>query len=157
MKTLIVYYSRTGTTKRAAEIAAKELGADIEELIDKTKRAGILGYLKSGRQAMTKKLTELEPTKKDPKSYELVIIATPLWVGIIPPAIRTYLKNNPLENKKVAILITMSGSETQKEKVVNEIKNIAQKAVIVGDLPIRRRALKDSEEKIKEWAKKIKP
>ena len=67
MSILIVYYSRSGTTKKIANILAEELGADLEEISSKSKRKGILGYLKSGQEAAQKKLTEIGPTEKNPK------------------------------------------------------------------------------------------
>ncbi len=88
MKTLVVYYSRTGTTKKAAEIAAKELNADMEEIVDEIKRKGILGYIKSGSHALRKKLTKIEKLEKDAKDYDLIIIGSPVWANNMPPAIR---------------------------------------------------------------------
>jgi flavodoxin len=43
MKTLVVYYSRTGTTRKVAEAIAGILRCDIEEVVDTKKRSGILG------------------------------------------------------------------------------------------------------------------
>jgi flavodoxin len=40
-KILVVYYSRTGVTKKLAENIAKELHADGEELVDIKKRKGL--------------------------------------------------------------------------------------------------------------------
>jgi flavodoxin len=40
MKSLVVYYTRTGKTKSAAEAIATQLGADIEEIVDLKKTAG---------------------------------------------------------------------------------------------------------------------
>ena len=37
MKTLVVYYSRTGNTKYVAEKIAENLGAEICEVVDKKK------------------------------------------------------------------------------------------------------------------------
>jgi flavodoxin len=34
MKSLLIYYSRTGKTKFVAETIAAELGSDIEEVVD---------------------------------------------------------------------------------------------------------------------------
>ena len=40
MKTLVIYYTREGNSKFAAEAIAAELGADIEEVIDLKNRQG---------------------------------------------------------------------------------------------------------------------
>ncbi len=153
MKTLVVYYSRTGTTKKAAEIAAKELNADIEEIVDDIKRRGIWGYIKSGSHAIRKKLTKIEKLEKDAKDYDLIIIGSPVWANNMPPAIRTYLKNNNLENKKVAILITYGGSG--EKSTAEEIKKLI-KAEFIGEIMIKQMDMKESESKIKEWAKQLK-
>ncbi len=153
MKTLVVYYSRTGTTKKAAEIAAKELDADIEEIVDEIKREGIWGYIKSGSQAIRKKLTKIEQLKKDAKNYELIIIGSPVWANNMPPAIRTYLKNNNLENKKAAILITYGGSG--EKDTMEEIKKLI-KAEVIGELAIKQMDMKEAGNRIKEWAKQLK-
>ena len=60
MKALVVYYSRTGNTKHVAEMIAGALKADLEELVDKRGREGFLGYLRSGRDAIRDKTTELK-------------------------------------------------------------------------------------------------
>ncbi len=91
MKTLVVYYSRTGSTKNAAEHIAKQLGADLDELIDSKNRMGLWGWLMAGRDALRKYTTTLMDIKKNPADYDLVIIGTPIWAGTITPAIRTYV------------------------------------------------------------------
>jgi len=55
MKALVVYYSRTGNTKFVAEKIAQELGADIEEVIDKKNRFGLINYLRAGGDALRRK------------------------------------------------------------------------------------------------------
>ena len=51
MKSLVVYYTRTGNTKFVAETIAAELGSDIEEVVDIKKREGTLGYMSASRDA----------------------------------------------------------------------------------------------------------
>jgi len=51
MKTLVTFYSRDGHTKRAAEIIAKALNADIDEIKDKKPRKRIIGFLRAGYDA----------------------------------------------------------------------------------------------------------
>ena len=43
MKILNVYYSRTGNTKTVTEFLANQLDADIEEIVDKKARTGVVG------------------------------------------------------------------------------------------------------------------
>lgn len=112
MKTLIVYYSRTKTTKKVAEALAEKLGADIEEIVDKKDRQGALGYLSAGRDATMRRLTELEAAKKAASDYDLVIIGTPIWSWNLSTPVRTYLyENKEVLNKiKTAFFSTMGGS-----------------------------------------------
>lgn len=149
MKKLIVFYSRTGTTKKAAETLAKEIDAEIEEIKDKDKREGATGYLRSGYQAMTRKLAEIEKEEKNPNDYDLVIIGTPVWAGKIPPAIRTYLTRNKLE-KKIGALITMGGRGDL--GTLEEIKKLTLKAEFIGWVSTTK---KDMELKIKEFSEKL--
>jgi flavodoxin len=154
MKTLIVFYSRTGTTKKAVEILAKEMNADVEEITDKIDRKGVIGYLKSGRDGMKRRLTEIDPTKKDPQQYDMIIIGTPMWATNMCSPIRTYLTKNKIENKKIGILITHGGSSA--EKIVKEIGELTQKSELTGHTAIKTREIKYAENKIKEWLKSLK-
>jgi len=114
MKTLIIYYSRTGVTKKVAEILKQKLNCDIEEIIDTKDRKGPMGYMMGGRDAMKEYPTEIKPTTKNPADYELVIIGTPVWASNMAPAIRTYITDQKDKIKKVALLATYGGSGYEK-------------------------------------------
>jgi hypothetical protein len=77
VKLLVVFYSRTGTTKKVGEALADLLQCDSEELIDTKKRSGPLGFLRSGRDAARNKLTVLEPITHDPALYGVVALVRP--------------------------------------------------------------------------------
>lgn len=114
MQTLIVYYSRTGHTKKVAEELVKALKCDTEEIIDTVNRAGPIGWLNSGRQAGNKSLTKLQPIKKDPSQYDLVIAGTPIWASHVSTPVRTYLTENKEKLKKVAFFCTEGSSGGEK-------------------------------------------
>jgi len=57
---LVVFYSRSGNTKKVATDIASALGADLEEIVEKKNRQGNLGWLSGGRDAMKKAQTEIE-------------------------------------------------------------------------------------------------
>lgn len=108
MRLIIIYYSRTGTNQKLCQELQKALNCDMEQIIDKMDRRGIWNFILAGRDAMLKKLTQIEPLKKELSPYDLVIIGTPLWVGTLPPATRTFLRQNKDLIKRIAV-ISVSG------------------------------------------------
>ena len=60
MSDLVVYYTRTNTTKNVASIIKDELDADVLEVIDKKNRQGPIGYLRGGLDAIRSKKTSIE-------------------------------------------------------------------------------------------------
>ena len=149
MKTLVVYYTRTGNSKFAAETVATEVGADVEEVVDLKNRKGRLAFLSAGRDAMQGKLTEIAETKRNPFDYDLVVIVQPVWAGSPTPAIRTYLKKNDLSGKKVALFFTDAS-----DKAVEKTKAIMPNSTFVGELALPAKEFENREEtqkKIGEW------
>jgi len=115
MRTLVVYYSRSGHTRQVAELLAEKMTADLQELIDQSPRKGLFGWLKSGRDAIKEKETELAPLQHKPEDYDLVLVGTPVWAAHPAPAVRTFLKSHDLTGRRVAFFCTMNargGEET---------------------------------------------
>ena len=125
MKILVVYYSRSGNTKKLAEDIAKNLKADTEEIVDLRPRKGVLGFFKSGRDSLLRRETEIKKSIKDPSKYDLVLVGTPVWAGNITPAARTYVRCNKDKFGKVACFCTMGGNSPR--KAFDEIKKIIGK------------------------------
>jgi flavodoxin len=154
MKTLLVYYTRTGNSKFAAETVAAEVGADVEEVVDLKNRKGRLAFLSAGRDAMQGKLTEIAETKRNPLDYDLIVIVQPVWAGSPTPAIRTYLKKNDLSGKKVALFFTDAS-----DKAVEKTKAIMPNSTFVGELTLPAKEFENREEaqkKIGEWCRTLK-
>jgi flavodoxin len=150
MRTLVVFYSRTGNTRKVGEKIANILKADIDEVIDKTDRSGIRGWLGGGKDAFFKNPTFIH-FKKDPSKYDLVIIGTPVWAATQAPAVRTYLSEHKL--KSVAFFCTYGGSEG---KTFSEMELVSKKPVATLGLVDRKIGTPESLSKIKEFCRKIK-
>lgn len=154
MKTLIVYYSRTGTTKKVAEMLARKLEADTEEIKDTVNRSGVIGYLKSGRDAMKRSLTVLETVIKNPADYDLVIIGTPLWANNMTPSIRTYLTGQKEKLKEAAFFCTMGGLKS--EKAFSEMEDVSgKKPVAVMPISTKEVVKGEYEKKVDEYVLKL--
>ncbi|MFA5176063.1 MAG: hypothetical protein WC413_02290 [Candidatus Nanoarchaeia archaeon] len=156
MKTLVIFYSRTGTTKKIAENISKKLKCDIEEIFDCENRVGVKGYIKSGKQATLKKLTKLKDTNKDPSIYDLVIIGTPIWAWNMCCPIRTYITKNKEHLRKVAFFCTMGGSGANRTfKCMEKLCN--KKSVACLKLKTKDVINNNYSEKVKEFTEKLNP
>lgn len=91
MRTLVVYYSRTGNTRRIGDELATALGADVEVLEETRERLGRLGYLRSGLDAGMRKASPLQPLHREPSAYELLVVGTPIWVSTVSAPVRAFL------------------------------------------------------------------
>lgn len=155
MKILIVYFSKTGTTKKLAEKLSVVLKADIESIIDKKKRSGLIGWLTSGRDGMQKVPTEIGPVSKKADNYDVVLIGGPLWgFKSVAPAARTYLLQNRDLIKKVGFFITFGN--TSYTEAFDDLKSVYGKDVL-GTLAIRQRDIDNTatDQEVKKFAEMV--
>ena len=151
MKALVVYYSRTGTTKKVGEVIAKQLKADSEEILDVKSRLGPIGWLRSGREGKGKKLAEIKPVKKDPSKYDLVLIGTPNWAANMSSPVRTYLSKHKF--KKTAYFLTGGGTPGN---VFNEMEILSGKPVATLAVTAKEVAQNAYSDKVKEFVARLK-
>jgi flavodoxin len=121
LKHLVVFYSRTGTTKKVAQVICSQLQADCEELIDTKKRTGILGYLRTHRDVGAKALTTLHEPKYTPHDYDVVILGTPVWRNSVSTPVRTYISTFKEQFKYVAFFSTQTN---EKRDVLKELRDL---------------------------------
>ena len=116
-KVLVAYFSCTGTTKTLAENAAEVLQADLYEIKpevpytekdlnwrDETTRATVEQRDESSRPALADKNAPVA-------QYETIVIAFPIWWGIAPRIIDTFVESYDFSNKKIIPICTSGGSE----------------------------------------------
>ncbi|MDP3083175.1 MAG: flavodoxin [Rubrivivax sp.] len=106
---LLVYYSRTGTTRELARQIAALCGADLEEIQDRVGRGGALGLLRSLAEALLHICPPISPSQHAPRAYDLVIIGTPVWAGQPASPVRSYVRRHHDSFRRVALFCTCSG------------------------------------------------
>ncbi|MFX1392136.1 MAG: flavodoxin family protein [Promethearchaeota archaeon] len=155
MTSLVLFYSRTGTTKKIAELISEKLSCDYEEIFDTKNRQGFFGWLRSGKDAMRKKLTILKKINKNPALYDLIIIGTPIWASNMSTPIRTYITETKDKLKNVAFFCT-EGSKGG-EKCFKMMADLSDKKP-VATLEINRKDIKKKIhiEKINDFTQEIK-
>jgi flavodoxin len=110
-KSLIVYFSYTGNTKKIAEYISSKINCDVIEI--KTTNPYSKDYnqvVKQGQQ----EINELyEPNiifeNRTLEKYETIFLGNPIWWYTIAPAVRTFLSTSSLDNKTIIPFITNGG------------------------------------------------
>ncbi|TWI46802.1 flavodoxin-like protein [Pseudoduganella flava] len=122
---LIVYFSRSGYTRRVAEAIAAGCAADIEELRPLRDYQGIGGYLRAALDTLRLRTPELQPLTHDPSAYQLVLVGTPVWAGHVPAPVYSFLSHHGAQCRRLAAFCTMGGSGG--DKVLDKIAELAGK------------------------------
>lgn len=151
MKALVVYYSRSGNTRRVAEMITSQLQADLQELVDLKGRAGLLGWLRAGRDAMRDKTTDLEPLVFNPDDYDLIVVGSPVWASHPAPAVSTFLQSQDFSGKRLALFCSMSARGGDETCAV--MKSLIPGVKVVGHLAVAMRKETEDQiaEKVTQW------
>jgi menaquinone-dependent protoporphyrinogen IX oxidase len=116
-KTLVAYFSATGTTKAAAERLAKQHDARLWEIepAEKYTAADLDWRNPNSRSSLEMNDPEERPMIKqctDVTPYDTVYVGFPVWWGICPRIINSWLDNNlsQLEGKTMIPFATSGSS-----------------------------------------------
>ncbi len=113
-RVLVVLYSRSGNTEQVGSSIASLLNADLEVIKEAKERSGVFQYVKSGFEALRKKLPAILPTTHQPGFYDVVILGTPVWASHIASPLRTFLNGNIEDINRWAVFCTEGGSGHEK-------------------------------------------
>jgi len=114
MKTIILFYSFSGKTKKLAEQKAREINADIEEVME-VKKPSMLGAFFSGVfKAVKRRKISIKPIQSDPAKYDQIIIMAPVWAGFPAPAFNNIVEQIPSGKKVEIIMVSESGKSRSK-------------------------------------------
>ena len=153
MKTLVAYFSASGTTKMVANRLAGAIGADIFEIepkipysnqdldwTNKNSRSSLEMNDRSSRPEVAKKVSNME-------QYDKIFVGFPIWWYVAPTIVNSFLEQYDLSGKTIVPFATSGGSgmgETNKHLAPS------CKGAVLKDG--KRFATYVSEEGLKSWA-----
>jgi flavodoxin len=114
MKILVLYYTRSGRSRKVAENIAQGLKADIEEIVPLKGYKGLFGFIRGGFQATRGKTPAIKPLDKNLAAYDLIIFGTPIWGSRMASPLRTAITENKPKIKKYAFYCTAGGAGQEK-------------------------------------------
>lgn len=151
-KVLVVYFSRTGTTKTVAKKIKKMTGGTMFRI--QTKKKYPSNYDKmldtAQKEQDEKARPALKKKVKSMKKYDIILIGYPIWWGDAPMAVYSFLESHNLLGKTIISFCTSGGTGIGGS--VKNIKKVCKGAKVKKGLT----ANDVSDKKIKKWLKKNK-
>lgn len=125
-KTLVAYFSATGTTAAVARDLASVTGADLHEIKPEVKYtdADLDWTNKQSRSSVEMKDPNSRPAivrdLKNAQSYGTIFVGFPIWWYTAPTIINTFLESYDFSGKTVVLFATSGGSTP--DKALKELK-----------------------------------
>ena len=148
-KALVIYFSATGTTKKAAAKLKKAAGADTVRIVPMKKyQSKDLNYdtdCRANSEQEKNQDVAIATKVKDLRKYDTIYLGYPIWWGKEPGVIRTFLKKNNLKGKTVLPFCTSGGSGISGS--MKHIRNLAAGADVKDGIDLT----DASAEEIRDW------
>lgn len=132
MKIGIVFYSRTGNTRRIAKTLEEKLkgkNAEVDLIeIEHVKRPG---FLAAGKAATKQLELPIKNTDFNMGKYDVILAGCPTWAGRPSPFMKVFInKAENMKGKKIAFFSTGMSPITKREQFKETIKNNLEKTGI---------------------------
>ncbi|GLK50611.1 MAG: hypothetical protein CMH93_04560 [Oceanicaulis sp.] len=126
MKTLVVYYSLTGTTRAVAEMIADQMNADLAEIGCTRYGRSAWGMIRAVYDSLRNNLPPIEPLARNVTAYDLVVVGGPIWASHPAPPVRRFLRQTVSRLPRTAVFLTHQGSPA--EGALAEMEDIIGKS-----------------------------
>ena len=115
-KILVTYFSASGVTKGVAEKLANIIDGDLFEIEPKEKYTSedLNWRNKQSRSSVEMQNREIRPEMKEKNininDYDTILIGFPIWWGVAPTIVNTFIESMDLSGKKLIPFCTSGGS-----------------------------------------------
>lgn len=153
-KSLVAYFSATGTTAAAAKKLAAAVGADVYEIrpavpytnadlnwMDKRSRSSVEMKDRSSRPELADRSAKIE-------EYDTVFVGFPIWWYIAPTIINSFLESYDFSGKRIVLFATSGGSGFG--KAAEELRNSVSSEAELTEGILLNGSVTDAE--LKKWA-----
>ena len=152
---LVVYFSRSGNTRKIANLIHLEVGGTVHEIqpevpypnsynavVDQAKEEIQAGY----RPALRSTLDHVE-------SYDTVFVGSPNWWNTIAPPVATFLSEHDLSGKTIVPFCTHGGGGLG--RVGTDITRLCPQSTILSSLEIYGSGGVHAQARVSAWLRKV--
>ena len=118
MKSIIVYYSRTGRTAKAARSWAHRIGASRLEIIPMAWRGTFKEVLNYTISTLTRRPMEIDLYKVDFEKYDRIVLMVPVICGMMSAPMRTFIRQEAGNLHHVEYVIIHKGIKLRHKSLI---------------------------------------
>lgn len=107
---LVVCYSYSGVSRRAAQLLASHLGWPLGEVLEQRSRAGFGGDLRCVLDSLLRRRPAIRYEGPEPADFDAVVVVSPIWAMQMAGPMRSFLAEYAGRMKCVAQVTTMSAA-----------------------------------------------
>ncbi len=126
MKSIVLFYSYKGHTRKVAEKLARTTGGEAVEIHTKKRLNMLKAFLVECPRARLRKYDAIEPISQDLTGYDLITLAAPVWAGFPAPAFNSMIRLLPKNANVQVIMVSSDGSGATKKSEEGTRKLIRQ-------------------------------
>ena len=154
-KILIAYYSRTGNTRKIADLIYKEVAGTVFEIIPKTPYPA--SYRETVDQAKTEIRAGFKPvlvsTPDHLEQYDTVFIGTPNWWNTVAPPVVAFLTVFDFSGKTIIPFCTHGGGGL--DNVATDIAKYCPGSTILESLVIYGNGGSQAKAEVADWLNRL--
>jgi flavodoxin len=152
-KTLVIFFSVTGTTRELAEQVHSHVGGDIIELTPAipypTDYSSTVARHRQEQKSSA--LPEISTVIDNMNDYDTIFIGYPIWSGTIPRIMEAFLRQYDLSGKTIAPFSTHGGGGPGRS--VQDIRALCPDSTVVNGLSMTGGGISNSRNDIANWLK----
>ncbi len=152
---LIVYFSRSGNTRRIAHLIQQEVGGTLHEIRVKVPYPGaynaVVDQAKQEIQAGYK--PALRSTPDHVEAYDTIFVGSPNWWSTIAPPVATFLSEYDLSGKTIAPFCTHGGGGLG--RIGQDITKLCPQSTILSSFEIYGSRTGNAQAEVSVWLRDI--
>ena len=154
-KSLVIYFSWSGTTENVAKSIQSQTDSDIFEIVPATPYSDDYDTVVdlAQEEQRSKARPAISGTIKNIADYDVIYVGFPNWWGDMPMILYTFFDTYDLSSKTIALFCTSGGSGLS--GTVNEVKSLEPNATVTEGLHIGSGSSSNPDKAVSEWLNDI--
>lgn len=109
-RTLVVFYSYTGTSRRLVQLLCSQRGWPSGEIVEARPRSGASGTLRCVADSLLRRLPRIRYQGPDPRDFGTVVLVSPIWAYRLASPMRSFVADRRDDLQQIAVVSVMGGS-----------------------------------------------